>query len=264
MAVDVGFNTEWGLEMNDLVSRTNYQRRRYYDRRKKKPAFQSNNFKQKLIIQIAICTFIIIVVSIVSKVNTKFTNYLYEKISWAVTWEMNIGGVGDKINGIFNKINGKDSEKGGLQTENAGDSGHSSAVDINAAANILNKMILPVEGIVETPFGERLNNISGIPEFHRGIDIRTNGGFSIRAALEGEVIETGSDKSYGNYIKIRHEKDIITVYAYCSEILVSKGQKVTQGDVIGKTENKNENTHLHFEIWIGTANVNPENYLRIN
>ena len=208
-----------------------------------------------------ICTIIIAVVFVISKVNTKFTNYLYEKISWAVTWEMNIGGIGDKIDGLFNKIARREETKGGLN-ENADNSRHSSSADINAASRILNNMILPVDGIIETPFGERLNNISGIPEFHRGIDIRANGGSNIKATLEGEVIETGSDKSYGNYIKIRHEMDIITVYAYCSDILVNKGQKVKQGDIIGKTENKNENTHLHFEIWIGTANVNPENYLK--
>jgi len=51
-------------------------------------------------------------------------------------------------------------------------------------------------------------------------------GTPVKAAAEGEVIEAGENQIYGKYIKIKHGEDIISLYAHCSDLLVSKGQNV--------------------------------------
>lgn len=105
--------------------------------------------------------------------------------------------------------------------------------------------------------------------FHQGIDISGNGvyGKDIIAADGGTVAEvntSGWGAGYGKYVIIDHGGGYRTMYAHCSAVLVSAGQKVSQGQLIAKIGQSGDadGAHLHFEIRINGRAVNPTSYLR--
>ena len=83
------------------------------------------------------------------------------------------------------------------------------------------------------------------------------------AADGGEVIEVGSNKSYGNYCMIRHNEDIVTRYAHCDSITVEEGDLVGQGFPIGTlgSTGKVTGVHVHFEIIKNGVKVDPLPYM---
>lgn len=93
---------------------------------------------------------------------------------------------------------------------------------------------------------------------HKGIDIAAEEGKKIKAAISGQVEEATNNSEYGNYIKIKQE-DVLTVYAHCKKLKVSKGDKVEKGDVIATVGSTGKSTgpHLHFEIRLSGRYINP-------
>lgn len=124
--------------------------------------------------------------------------------------------------------------------------------------------IIPVGGVVGSLYGERIHQISGEVEFHKGIDIEALEGTPIKAAEKGEVIEEGESETYGKYIKLKHDDNSVSLYAHCSSILVKKGQIVNKGDTIAKVGNTgvSKGAHLHFEIWKDGEAVNPLDFIQ--
>jgi murein DD-endopeptidase MepM/ murein hydrolase activator NlpD len=102
--------------------------------------------------------------------------------------------------------------------------------------------------------------------YHKAIDIANRAAPDVVAADSGTVIVTGwpSPWAYGNRIMIDHGNGFITLYAHLSRIYVSVGQKVSQGQVIGRmgSTGRSTGTHLHFEIRKGRIATNPLNYLK--
>ena len=103
---------------------------------------------------------------------------------------------------------------------------------------------------------------------HNGIDTcRWSGthGADVIAVKAGTVAEAnwGYGGGYGNYVVINHGNGVLTYYAHLSNITVSVGQKVRQGDVIGHAGNTGYSfgAHLHFGLMINGSWVNPVNYL---
>ncbi|HMT27006.1 MAG TPA: M23 family metallopeptidase [Candidatus Absconditabacterales bacterium] len=92
---------------------------------------------------------------------------------------------------------------------------------------------------------------------HPGIDIATARGTPVYSIADGEVYSVGRNSAYGNVIKIKHgykNEVIYSIYAHLDEILVTEGQKITQGSLIGKVGNTGRvfgqlgGYHLNFEI----------------
>ena len=99
---------------------------------------------------------------------------------------------------------------------------------------------------------------------HKGIDIGGVGyDTSVHAAKSGKVIVSQYSSSYGNYVVISHGGGSTTLYAHMSKRLVSVGESVLRGDVIGITGSTGCSTgpHLHFEIAQDGVRVNPLPYL---
>jgi murein DD-endopeptidase MepM/ murein hydrolase activator NlpD len=99
---------------------------------------------------------------------------------------------------------------------------------------------------------------------HTGLDIGARSGSTIRAADSGTVTFTGWQGGYGNFIIVNHGNGMITRYAHCSKISVSKGQQVARGETIGAVGSTGRSTgpHLHFEVLSGGSFQNPLSYLR--
>jgi murein DD-endopeptidase MepM/ murein hydrolase activator NlpD len=120
-------------------------------------------------------------------------------------------------------------------------------------------MIWPVNGPITSPFCER----RAWEACHPGIDIGVPSGTPIRAADSGRVVLAGWNGGYGNYTCIQHTAVLSTCYAHQSSIQVSVGQNVSQGQVIGLVGCTGLcfGDHLHFEVRVNGAVVNPLNYL---
>ena len=115
---------------------------------------------------------------------------------------------------------------------------------------------MPVPGKVTSNYGYR-------PKFrrmHRGVDMRLKTGDNVYAAFSGRVrIVNYEANGYGNYVVIRHDNGLETVYGHLSAHKVKRGDYVNAGDVIGLGGNTGRSfgAHLHFEIrYMGVA-INP-------
>ena len=120
------------------------------------------------------------------------------------------------------------------------------------------KLQLPVEGEITSPYGKR-EPTDIITENHQGIDIGVVTGTTIVAAMEGTVSLVSDEGSYGIHVKIVN-KDVTTIYAHCSKILVKEGDTIKKGQKIALSGNTGNTTgpHLHFEIRRENRTVNPE------
>lgn len=100
---------------------------------------------------------------------------------------------------------------------------------------------------------------------HTGIDFAAKAGTHIYSWRDGKVTFAGWSGGYGNFIIIDHGNGFVTRYAHCSKIAVTKGQTVSQGQIIGYvgTTGNSTGNHLHFEIKVNGRFVNPRNYLSI-
>lgn len=117
----------------------------------------------------------------------------------------------------------------------------------------------PVRGWISSPYGYRASPFTGIRQFHSGIDIATNQGTPVRAAMAGRVSAVGYDTTWGNYIAITHHSGYRTFYAHLSVIRVRNGAYVRVNDRIGDIGSTGLSTgpHLHFTVFKNGVTVNP-------
>lgn len=109
----------------------------------------------------------------------------------------------------------------------------------------------------------KISSYYGDGRNHKGVDLCANRGTPIYAAASGTVTYAGWRNDYGYNIIIDHGNGIQTRYAHACALYVSKGTKVSQGDVIagvGTTGNSTGN-HLHFEVIVNGTRVNPAPYI---
>jgi murein DD-endopeptidase MepM/ murein hydrolase activator NlpD len=116
---------------------------------------------------------------------------------------------------------------------------------------------------VSSPFGMRMHPILHYRRMHTGIDIHVPYGARIVASGSGTVISAGWNGGYGNFTMIDHGDGLVTCYAHQSRISVHKGQRVSEGQTIGKVGSTGMSTgaHLHFEVRVNGTPKNPMSYL---
>lgn len=120
----------------------------------------------------------------------------------------------------------------------------------------------PVPGQISPGFGWRIHPIFRIPDFHTGADITASYGYPVKATADGIVNEAGWAGGYGYAVKIYHRDGIETLYAHCSKLLVSVGDKVKKGQVIAKAGATGTATHshVHYEIRRDGKAIDPQNF----
>lgn len=123
-----------------------------------------------------------------------------------------------------------------------------------------NSILAPLHGVVTSRFGERTHPISGQSVYHRGIDIDGEMGKDIVCPMNGQVVDCGYSKSYGNYIEVKHGEHITTLYAHCESIDAKVGDTVKKGQTVAYVGDSGDSTgpHLHFEICIDGKPINPQ------
>jgi LysM repeat protein len=124
-------------------------------------------------------------------------------------------------------------------------------------------LLWPSRGIVTSRFGWRVHPIFGGREFHTGVDIGARLGTPVVAARAGVVHFVGWKTGYGRIIIVEHDGGLETSYSHLSAALVSPGDHVTQGQVIGRIGNTGWSTgpHLLFEVRRNGVPVDPASYL---
>ncbi|WP_346291321.1 murein hydrolase activator EnvC family protein [Sphaerothrix gracilis] len=125
------------------------------------------------------------------------------------------------------------------------------------------QMIYPAGGRITSNFGTRVHPILGYRRFHSGIDFGASHGSTIQAADSGRVIFAGWYGGYGRAVIVDHGEGITTLYAHASQLYVSEGQGVGQGQAIAAVGSTGLSTgpHLHFEVRRNGEPVNPMNFL---
>jgi murein DD-endopeptidase MepM/ murein hydrolase activator NlpD len=123
----------------------------------------------------------------------------------------------------------------------------------------------PVEGQITASFGERIDPFNGEGAFHSGVDISAVVGSAVVAPADGAVTFADFLGGYGRAIMVDHGHGITTRYGHLSSFAVTAGQYIHRGDTIGYVGSSGRSTgpHLHYEVRINDAPVNPYKYLRL-
>lgn len=122
--------------------------------------------------------------------------------------------------------------------------------------------LYPTSGRLSSSYGYRTDPFTGVRRMHYGLDIANRTGTDVKATMSGAVVVIADQPlGYGKYIVIRHDRGFQSLYGHLDTILVRKGQRVSQGQKIGKmgSSGRSTGTHLHFSLYKNNAPLNPLN-----
>jgi murein DD-endopeptidase MepM/ murein hydrolase activator NlpD len=131
-------------------------------------------------------------------------------------------------------------------------------------AKIMLPTAQPVPGShLGSPFGFRIDPITGRSALHTGLDFQADPGTPILAAAGGVVVVQEYHPAYGNMVEIDHGNNLITRYAHASATFVKKGDLVKRGQKIAAVGSTGRSTgpHLHFEVLADGTPQDPQKFL---
>ena len=134
---------------------------------------------------------------------------------------------------------------------------------VNAAEQ--DTIVRPVNwGWVSSPYGQRIDPISGKMVWHTGADFAGRKGSDVVAVDRGIVVFAGRRGSYGNLVELVHLDGHVTRYGHQASITVRRGDIVRQGQVIGSMGDTGRSTgpHVHFEVLRNGRHFSPMKYLK--
>ena len=119
---------------------------------------------------------------------------------------------------------------------------------------------------VTCAYGWRIHPIWGDRRFHSGVDLAASQGTPIYAIAAGTVTTATYGDANGYYVSISHGNGYGSVYCHMTNYIVSVGDSVSQGQVIGYVGSTGWSTgpHLHFEIHVNGSAVNPMDYISLS
>lgn len=121
---------------------------------------------------------------------------------------------------------------------------------------------------ISSGYGGRTDPATGAYKYHYAIDLCRYSGTSnqnVVAAADGTVVTAEWHSSYGYYVLIAHDTGVYTLMAHNNSLLVSEGERVSQGQVVALSGATGYVTgaHVHFEVRVNGEKVNPLNYVSI-
>jgi murein DD-endopeptidase MepM/ murein hydrolase activator NlpD len=127
-------------------------------------------------------------------------------------------------------------------------------------------MVFPVSGKITSGYGWREDPVKpkqGEMRFHKALDIAGRTGDSVKAAMQGTVLYCDNNPNLGNFIVLNHGQ-YQTLYAHLSAYSVKAGEKINQGQEIGRVGDTGYTTgpHLHFEAFHNGNRINPLDLLK--
>lgn len=120
------------------------------------------------------------------------------------------------------------------------------------------------EKTITSPYGMRQDPFTKKNKQHKGIDFAGKIGTELFAVAPGRVISAGERSGYGTTVEIDHGLGFTTLYAHLSKLMVSRGDWVRPGTVIGLGGSSGRSTgpHLHYEIRYKGNPFNPSNFVK--
>ncbi|WP_411340443.1 M23 family metallopeptidase [Sphingopyxis sp. J-6] len=117
--------------------------------------------------------------------------------------------------------------------------------------------------MLSSSYGYRSDPFTGAGAMHSGLDFPGPIGSPILAAAPGKVVFVGQKSGYGNVVEVDHGQGILTRYAHLSGFTTKVGSAVAAGQQIAKMGSTGRSTgsHLHFEVRLNGAAVNPRRFL---
>ena len=117
---------------------------------------------------------------------------------------------------------------------------------------------------ITSPYGSRQDPFTKKAKQHKGIDFAGKVGTELYAVAPGRVISAGERSGYGTTVEIDHGLGFTTLYAHLSKIMVSRGDWVRPGTVVGLGGSSGRSTgpHLHYEIRYKGNPFNPTNFVK--
>ncbi|WP_055070838.1 murein hydrolase activator EnvC family protein [Clostridium massiliamazoniense] len=163
----------------------------------------------------------------------------------------------------LSKSNTTENNSNNAGSSSSGSGSGSSSNEGGATAPSSQGFIKPASGGITSPYGPRVHPVTGKQSFHTGVDYGASYGSAIKASKSGTVTTAGWHTAYGKMVIIDHGNGQSTLYAHSSQLNVSVGQKVSQGQVIAQVGSTGYSTgpHLHFEIRINGQHQNPTKYV---
>ncbi len=123
--------------------------------------------------------------------------------------------------------------------------------------------VIPLkEYSVACGYGVRRDPVTSVSRMHEGIDLAAPAGTEVYATGKGVVVHSERVPGYGNMIEIDHGYHYVSRYAHLGELLVTPGDTVERGALIGKvgSTGKSSAPHLHYEVKFKDEPQNPVNY----
>lgn len=123
---------------------------------------------------------------------------------------------------------------------------------IVSSATTIRGYPLPQSADTALGYGWQLDSVTNKVVFHSGIDLLATAGTPVQAVKDGIVAFAGVQGSYGNLVVVNHPSGKQTRYAHLESVAVQVGQKVKQGELLGKVgttgQPNSKQVHLHFEL----------------
>ena len=118
-------------------------------------------------------------------------------------------------------------------------------------------------GWISSPYGRRVDPITGRMAWHTGIDIAGRKGTDVVAIAAGVVVFAGQRDNYGNLVEIDHGDGYVTRYGHQQELHVKAGDIVQRGEALGALGSTGRSTgpHVHIEVLRNGRHLNPSGYL---
>ena len=221
---------------------------------------------KKMILQILICIIIYVIFYMIQNTNYIFSENVIEKTKEILSYDINIQSLYNKAKDYLDEFvikyeilnteqNNNEQEQNNTETineetvqevqneeinsENIGGENIEEPIALTQmqqdAKDILNSksLIIPLNGVITSRFGQRESNNPIVSKNHTGIDIAANEGTVFIASMSGTAELVSSEGDLGNHIKIT-SGNVATVYAHCKQIYIKQGEEITQGEKIGE------------------------------
>lgn len=120
-----------------------------------------------------------------------------------------------------------------------------------------------LQGYVSSPFGRRVDPLTGRASVHKGVDFAAKAGSDVVAVGAGVVTFAGRRNGYGNTVEISHADGYVTLYAHNRSNRVQVGDLVQRGQAIATVGSTGRSTgnHVHFEVSRNGQLINPHSYI---
>jgi murein DD-endopeptidase MepM/ murein hydrolase activator NlpD len=202
--------------------------------------FGERTYFDKLLLQTFVTLIIVAMLLLINNVDTAFANNISKSVKEVVSWNISLNTAIDTFKNIKTIIPNTKKTLG-IEEDNSSIT-----------------FIMPIDGVITSPFGERVHPVFNTTKMHTGMDIAAEIGTPIKSSTRGTVKEVGEDEYNGKFVRITADKYEM-VYAHCFKILVKQGQKVSQGDIIAEVGDTGivSGPHLHFEVQEAGQSVDP-------